>query len=253
MVYKHTWLIIFSGFFEPLFYLLSIGVGIGKLVGHVTGPGGHAIDYRAFVAPALLAASAMNGAVYESTMNIFFKLKYAHTYDAILATPVGVGDVALGEIAWSLFRGVLYSTGFLIVMAALGDVLSWWAILALPAAVLIGFGFASVGMACTTFMRSWQDFDFVQPARIGGERIEGGGEVSLLLHLLSARHLSALAAVGRRVHPAVPGSGAAAWPHDRYGRLGSGRPRPVPGPDGRGRCLGQLTPDGPLAPDLRHP
>lgn len=164
MVYRHTWVIIFSGFFEPLFYLLSIGVGIGKLVGHITGPGGHAIDYRAFVAPALLAASAMNGAVYESTMNIFFKLKYAHVYDAVLATPVGVGDVAVGEIGWSLLRGVLYSSAFLVVMGALGDVLSWWALLALPAAVLIGFGFASIGMAATTFMRSWQDFDFVQLA-----------------------------------------------------------------------------------------
>jgi lipooligosaccharide transport system permease protein len=164
MVYRRGWLIIFSGFFEPLFYLLSIGVGIGKLVGQVVGPGGQAIDYSAFVAPALLASSAMNGAIYDSTLNVFFKLKYAKTYDAVLATPVGVGDVAIGEITWALLRGLLYSTAFLIVMAALGDVESWWAIFALPAAGLIGFGFAAVGMAFTSFMRSWQDFDFVQLA-----------------------------------------------------------------------------------------
>ena len=106
----------------------------------------------------------MNGAVYDSTMNVFFKLKFAKTYDAILATPIGVGDVALGEITWALMRGLLYATVFLGVMVALGDVSSSWAILALPAAVLIGFAFAAAGMAATTYMRSWQDFDFVQLA-----------------------------------------------------------------------------------------
>jgi lipooligosaccharide transport system permease protein len=164
MVYRRGWLVIVSGFFEPFFYLLSIGVGIGKLVGHITGPGGSLLAYPVFVAPALLASSAMNGAIYDSTLNVYFKLKFAHTYDAILATPVGVGDVALGEITWALIRGLLYSAVFIVVMAILGDVGSAWAVLALPAAVLIGFGFAAVGMAATTFMRSWNDFDFVQLA-----------------------------------------------------------------------------------------
>jgi lipooligosaccharide transport system permease protein len=157
-------MMIVSGFFEPLFYLLSIGVGIGKLVNHVTGPGGQVIAYKAYIAPALMASSAMNGAVYDSTMNVYFKLKFAKTYDAVLATPVGAGDIALGEITWALMRGLLYATVFVAVMAALGDVLSAWAILALPAAVLIGFAFAAVGMAATSYMRSWQDFDFVQLA-----------------------------------------------------------------------------------------
>ena len=66
-----------------------------------------------FVAPALLAPSAMNGAIYDSTFNVFFKLRYAKTYDAILSTPLGVGDVALGEITWALIRGALYAIGFL--------------------------------------------------------------------------------------------------------------------------------------------
>ena len=105
MVYRRIWMILVSGFFEPLFYLLSIGVGIGKLVGDVTLPDGQAIEYTAFVAPALLASSAMNGAVYESTMNVFDKLKWRKIYDAILATPVGAGDIALGEIGWALLRG----------------------------------------------------------------------------------------------------------------------------------------------------
>ena len=91
MVYRRIWLLIVSGFFEPVFYLFSLGVGIGALVGTVAGPDGQPIDYTAFVAPALLASSAMNGAIYDSTMNVFFKLKYAKTYDAMLATPLEPG------------------------------------------------------------------------------------------------------------------------------------------------------------------
>ena len=161
LVYRHIWSVILSGFFEPVFYLLSIGVGIGELVGDIAGPGGRPIDYTTYVAPALLASSAMNGAVYESTMNIFFKLKFAKVYDAILATPVGVGDVALGEIVWCLIRGAMYSIAFFLVMIVMGLVESWWAVLVIPSAVLIGFAFAACGMAATTFMRSWTDFDLV--------------------------------------------------------------------------------------------
>ena len=163
-VYRRPWLIIFSGFFEPFFYLLSIGVGVGALVGHVVGPGGQAVDYRAFVAPALLASSAMNGAIYDSTMNVFFKLKYAKVYEAVLATPVSVADVALGEVGYALLRGGAYAVVFLCVMLAMGLVASWWAVLAVPAAILIGFAFAGAGLAATSYMKSWQDFDLVQLA-----------------------------------------------------------------------------------------
>src|SRR6266498_374251 len=134
MVYRRLWVLIVSGFFEPVFYLFSIGIGIGTLVGTVTGADGRAVDYTVFVAP------------------------------AVLATPLGPADVALGEIAWAQLRGTIYSAAFLVVMLAMGLVKSWWALLALPATVLIGFAFAAVGMATTSFMRSWQDFDFVQLA-----------------------------------------------------------------------------------------
>ncbi len=159
-VYRRTWMIVFSGFFEPLFYLWSMKVGIGGLVGNVTS-GGKTISYLDFVAPALLASSAMNGAVFDSTMNVYFKLKQAKTYDAVLTTPVGVGDVALGEITWALIRGTLYAIAFEIVMLAMGLVHSWWALLVVPAAMLIGFGFAAVGLTATGYMRSWQAFEYV--------------------------------------------------------------------------------------------
>jgi lipooligosaccharide transport system permease protein len=158
--YRTSWKIVFSGFFEPIFYLFSLGVGLDRLVPEVTW-GGQEVDFTAFVAPAMLAASAMNGAVYESTGNIFFKLKYGKLYDAMLTTPLQVGDVTLGEIAWCLSRGGVYAIAFLLVMLAMGLIGSVWAVLALPAALLIGFGFAAVGFAATSFMRSWEDFDYV--------------------------------------------------------------------------------------------
>ena len=161
LVSKRAWMIMVSGFFEPVFYLLSLGIGMGRLVGEVAGPGGATLSYAAFVAPALLAASAMNGAVFESTINIFIKLKYGKIYDAILATPLRPWDIAIGEITWSLIRGILYSTGFVVVMAVMGLVATPLAILAIPVATLIGFAFGAVGMAATTYMRSWQDFDLV--------------------------------------------------------------------------------------------
>ncbi|MDQ3404407.1 MAG: ABC transporter permease [Actinomycetota bacterium] len=164
LVNRRAWLAIVSGFFEPLFFLFGLGFGFGRLVGEVVGPGGQPISYVAFVAPALLAASAMNGAVYDATFNIFFKFKYAKLYDGMLATPLGPLDVAIGEIGWALIRGAMYATGFLAVMLGMGLIASPWALLALPAAILIAFAFAAIGMACTTFMRSWQDFDLVQLA-----------------------------------------------------------------------------------------
>ena len=161
-VYRHGWIVIFSGFFEPLFYLGSIGFGLGALVGSVNGPGGEPIPYQLFVAPALLASAAMNGAISEGTFNFFFKLRYNKTFDAILSTPLSPGDVAVGELVWALIRGGIYAVGFILVMAALGLVVSPLVILAFPAALLIGFGFGGVAMAATSFMRTWQDFDLIQ-------------------------------------------------------------------------------------------
>lgn len=162
LVYRRLWKVFVSGFAEPVFYLLSIGIGVGALVGEVALADGRLVPYTAFVAPALLGASAMNGAIYESTFNIFFKLKYGKIYDGMLATPLRPVDIAVGEISWSLIRGGAYAIGFMFVMLGFGLVESWWAILAVPAALLIGLAFGSVGMAATSFMRSWQDFDMVQ-------------------------------------------------------------------------------------------
>jgi lipooligosaccharide transport system permease protein len=159
-VHRRVWIVIVSGFFEPLFYLFSLGIGLGHFVGKVPGPNGQLISYATFVAPALLATAAMNGAIYDST-SVFWKMKYAKLYDAVLATPVGPTDVAVGETSWALFRGLLYGIAFLVTVAALGLVHSALAVFALPTAMLVGFAFAGAGVAAATYMRTWQDFEFL--------------------------------------------------------------------------------------------
>ncbi len=160
-VYRRDWLVFITGFLEPLLYLLSIGIGIQQLVGDFTLADGTRISYTEFVAPAMLAASAMNGSLFDATFGVFFKLKYEKVYDAVLATPLRPVDVAVGELVWSLLRGALYAGAFVAVMAVLGLTGSWWAVLAPLAAVVIGYAFAGAGMALTTWMRTWQDFDFI--------------------------------------------------------------------------------------------
>jgi len=164
LVYRRGWILFVSGFFEPIFYLASIGVGIGNLVGDVSGPGGRAVSYTAFVAPGLVASSAMNGALLDATFNFFYKLRYAKTYDAVLATPMRPNDVATGEVAWALGRGAIYAGVFLGVMLAAGLVDSAWAVLVVPGAVLVGFTFAGLGLAAVTYARSWEHMGMVQLA-----------------------------------------------------------------------------------------
>ena len=150
-----------SSFVEPIFYLFSVGIGVGALVGEIATDGGQSVPYRAFVAPGLMAVAAMNGAIFDTTFNFFIKLKYAKSYDAILATPMGVQDVAAGEVIWALLRGSLQAFAFLAVMAAVGLIESPLALLALPAALLIGMAFAGAGLAGATWIRSFVDFDYV--------------------------------------------------------------------------------------------
>ena len=160
MVYRRSWMTIFSGFFEPLFYLFFFVYPLQKFIGDVTFEG-ETIEYAAFVAPALLASSAMNGAFYDAT-NVFWKLRESKVYESILATPVSPKDVAVGETIWAVVRAMLYATAYLFVILVLGLVDSPWAVLALPACFVIGFAFAGAGIAAVTYMRTWKDFDLIQ-------------------------------------------------------------------------------------------
>lgn len=164
LVYRRLWLVFVSGFAEPALYLFSVGVGVAVLVSGFRLSDGTFVEYTDFVAPAMLATSAMNGAVIDSTYNIFFKIKFSKQYEAVLATPMRPRDVAAGEITWALLRGSVYSAMFLLVMFVMGLLHSWWALAAWPVSLLLGYAFAGVGMALTTWMRTWQDFEFIQLA-----------------------------------------------------------------------------------------
>ena len=161
------WWVIVSGFFEPLLYLLSIGIGVGQLVGDFRLPNGTVVSYAQFVAPAMLASSAMNGALAETTMNFFGKMKFMRLYDGVLATPVTPFQIALGELTWALTRGAIYSLAFLGVMVGMGLTTVGWALAAFPMTILVGFGFGGLGMSLSTFIRGWQDFDYINVVQFG--------------------------------------------------------------------------------------
>jgi lipooligosaccharide transport system permease protein len=148
LAYKHYWIAFVSGFFEPLFYLVAVGFGVGQFVERV--PYGNAdLEYAVFLAPGLLAASTLNGAVFDGFFSPFFKLNWMKTYDGIITTPVGIPDIAVGEIVWALMRGTIYGAGFLVVMLFLGLIQSAWALLALPA-VMLSAGALSAGAMILT-------------------------------------------------------------------------------------------------------
>jgi lipooligosaccharide transport system permease protein len=156
-----TWFIVLSGFVEPVFYLAAFGFGLGDFVGGIDDGSGKAVSYAMYIAPALLATSAMNGAIYDSTWNVFFKMHFGKVYQGVLSTSMGSLDVALGEITWALLRGLTYAIGFMVVVYPMGLVPSLWGFLAIPAAVLIAFGFASFGMALTSYMKSFQQMNWI--------------------------------------------------------------------------------------------
>jgi lipooligosaccharide transport system permease protein len=161
LVYRRTWLAIVSGFFEPCFFLLSVGFGVGRLVGDITLPDGTTVDYTAFVAPGLLAAAAMHGSLSEATFRLYRRVVDGGSYQGVLGTPVGVGAVTLAEVLWAVVRGAIYATGFLALAIALDIMRTWWVLVAFPAALLVCVAFAAAGVAWTATMRSWQDLQIV--------------------------------------------------------------------------------------------
>ena len=156
-----NWFPVVSGFLEPLLYLFSFGYGVGTLIGDIQVSNGQVVSYAIFIAPGLLATSAMNGAIYDSTWNVYFKLHEGKIYHGMLATSLGPLDVALGEILTALLRGFAYAVGFMAVATPMGLIPSWWGVLAIPAAVLIAFGFASIGMAITSYFKSYQQMGLI--------------------------------------------------------------------------------------------
>lgn len=149
-LYRRSWKVnVLPNFFEPLLYLVAIGLGLGLYVGDQIIPG---VPYIEFIAPGLVAAAAMNGAVFEVTFNVFVKLRFAKLYDAVITTPLEPEDVAAGETAWGVTRSLIYGNAFLLVTALLGYVSSPYALLAPLGILLVGLSFALVGIIFTSLV-----------------------------------------------------------------------------------------------------
>ena len=161
---RHAWVFrgrwhygILPNFFEPVFYLLGMGLGLGYYVSTGGAFGG---DYLTYIAPGLVAASAMNGASFETTYNVFVKLHFGRIYDATIATPVGIQEVTVGEASWAVTRAAIYGGTFLIVTLFFGVAIGWHLIPAFLAIVLIGFAFAALGLAFTSVVPTIDLFSY---------------------------------------------------------------------------------------------
>jgi lipooligosaccharide transport system permease protein len=159
LIYRRSLTPLVSSIVEPVMYLLSIGFGVGALVGHVPGVD---VRYAVFVAPAILATTAMNATLNQTSFGVFSRIKTEQAYDAIVPTPVSVTDIALGEVVSAVIGGVLSSTCFVVVMGLLGLIHSPGILLAIPGSVLVGFAFGAGGLAVTTFLRDFSDFQLIQ-------------------------------------------------------------------------------------------
>jgi lipooligosaccharide transport system permease protein len=159
MIYRRSITPLLFAMLEPVLYLASIGLGVGTLVGNVPGV---RVGYGEYVAPAILATTAMNTAFNQTSFGVFSRIRIDRTYEAILPTPVSVTDIALGEVTSAVINAVLTSIGFVVVMAVLGLIVSPGVLLAIPASVLVGFAFAAGGLAVTTFLRDFADFQYIQ-------------------------------------------------------------------------------------------
>jgi lipooligosaccharide transport system permease protein len=159
LIYRRSLTPVLSSIVEPVLYLLSIGFGVGALVGNVAGVD---VPYAAFVAPGILATTAMNAAFNQTGFGIFMRIKTERIYDAIVPTPLSIADIALGEVASAVLSGLLASTGFVVVMLILGLVVSPFILLAIPGSLLVGYAFAAAGLAVMTYMREFSDFQLVQ-------------------------------------------------------------------------------------------
>ncbi|MGH2753677.1 MAG: ABC transporter permease [Actinomycetota bacterium] len=154
--YSHSWQMnILPNFFEPFFYLLAIGFGLGKFIDTIGG-----VEYASYIAPGLAATSAMYGASFDVTFNVFVKLHFEKLYDAVTVTPLSPEDVVVGELMWALTRSLLYALPFVLIATTFGLVDSWWALAAPLAAAAMGFCFAMIGLTFTSFIPTIDLFSF---------------------------------------------------------------------------------------------
>ncbi len=155
-LYRRTWkLTLLPNFFEPLLYLVSIGIGVGAYVSEMRG-----MSYVAFLAPGLVAVAAMNGASFEVTYNAFVRMNFEKVYESMLTTPIQPEDVLMGEVLWAITRASIYGGCFFLVVAAAGLAPLPSALWAVPLVPLTGLLFAALGIAFSLRIPSIDLFSF---------------------------------------------------------------------------------------------
>lgn len=156
LVFRKTWKVNLTfNFFEPLFYLVALGFGLGAYVQPMEG-----VSYLEYIAPGLIAASSMFATTYECTYGTFVRMEFQKTFHAIIATPAGVDDVVMGEMLYGAFKAVVYGTVILLVISAVGLVKSPWALLIPPILGVAGILFAAVSMTWTGLVPNIDSFNY---------------------------------------------------------------------------------------------
>jgi lipooligosaccharide transport system permease protein len=155
-MYRRTWkLNLLPNFFEPVFYLTAIGVGVGAYIDEMGGT-----SYARFLAPGLVCVAAMNGASFEVTYNVFVRMNLEKAYDAMLTTPLEPDDVLAGEVMWALTRTLIYGGAFYLVTVLFGYAPLPRSLLVVPVIPLAGLLFAAIGIAFSLQIRTLDLFSF---------------------------------------------------------------------------------------------
>ena len=161
-VYRRTWKgSVFLSFVSPILFLAAMGLGLGSLISRGPVRTVDGVSYLVFIAPGLLAASAMQSAYVETTYPIMARIQWERTYEGMLATPIAVINVLAGEFGWLAFRLALGSCAFFLVMLVFGTIHSVLSLLAIVAAVLTGLAFAAPILAWTATRRTDTSFALI--------------------------------------------------------------------------------------------
>jgi lipooligosaccharide transport system permease protein len=142
---------------DPMIYLFGLGLGLGLMVGHVDG-----VSYIAFLAAGTVASSVMMSSSFEAMYSGFSRMHVQRTWEAIMHTPLTLGDIVLGEIVWAASKSVLSGVAIMLVAGALGYANFPSMLIALPVIVLTGLAFASTAMVITALAPSYDFFMFYQ-------------------------------------------------------------------------------------------
>lgn len=156
-VYKQSfWSNIAPTFSDPIFFILSIGLGVGSYVSDLDG-----FAYVSYIAPGLAISTALWTAFFETSYNFYIRYNYEGVYKAILSTPLGVREVILGEILWLIFKGAGMSLGVSIILALFGYVQWQWIALVPLVGGITGMACGGLGFITTSFVKNINQFQSI--------------------------------------------------------------------------------------------